>query len=439
MRRFAEESSFAYELIQDAAQKGEIYNWRDLAARVHLLGVEVELTNLPEVYEVSRKIKGQNGGIGSPDLFTSNGENRDVGLGPGLKNIAIPRLDVLIMNAGIGGWTGLNWPLAIWDVMTKMPDSVTWPEFKIARVGATVKQRFGLEGEKTVDGEGEETQQLLDGAGNPKGNAGKEEPVLGEVFCANVFGHYILGHELMPLLSNTEDRPKGDKGRIVWVSSIEAQNQSIDEDDFQALLSSHPYETSKRLTDILAITSDLPSVQKASASYFVVSDPKADTKALQRPEIYVSHPGICATSIIEIALILQWAFKIALYIARLIGGIWHPVTSYKGAVAPVWLALADQATLDSMEGNGAQKAKWGSSTDRWGNERVRRTEVGGWGWRGLAGEWETDKELMRGRKKGMGNLTKEGREEFESLGARCWRQMEEMRREWEGRLGVGEK
>jgi 3-keto steroid reductase len=417
LRKFVEKSAFAKELKKDAERQGKTFDWRPLAARVHLLGVEVELTNLCQIYEVSKKIRGEGGGIGSPD---------------GLQNIQIPRLDALIMNAGIGGWKGLNWPLAIWDVLTKLPDSVTWPEYKISYVGATVNQQLGLE---SSEGAGE-TQRLLNGIGHAKDDTDKGEPVLGEVFCANVFGHYLLAHELMPLLGTSSDRDSGDKGRIIWVSSIEAQNQIIDEDDFQNLTSIHPYEYSKRITDIIALTSNLPSVQKVSESWFRVKKGTEEQKPFHRPELYVTHPGICATSIIDIAWILKMAVMAALYIARFVfGGIWHPVTSYKGAVAPVWVALAEQSTLDSMEANGSQKAKWGSSTDRWGNERVRRTEVGGWGWRGVVGE--TDADLMKGRKKGMLALTLEQREEFEAVGARCWWKMEELRREWEERLGIG--
>jgi 3-keto steroid reductase len=414
LRKFSEKSDYAKELKKDTEQQGKAFDWRPLVARVHLLGVEVELTNLREVYEVSKKIMGEGGGIGSPD---------------GLQNIRIPRLDGLIMNAGIGGWTGLNWPLAVWDVLTKMPASATWPEFKIARIGATVKQQLGI----GSNGDGGDTQRLLDGTGRAKDDTNKGEPGLGEVFCANLFGHYLLGHELMPLLSNPNGRAKGDKGRIIWISSIEAQDQVINEDDFQCLKSDRPYEYSKRLTDVLAITSDLPSVRKASAPWFAFT--REQPEPTTRPEVYVTHPGICATSIVDIALILQWAFICALYIARFIGSVWHPVLPYKSAVAPVWVALAEQSTLDTMEAGGAQKAKWGSSTDRWGNERVRRTEVGGWGWRGIVGE--TDADSMKGRKKGVKDLTLEQREEFEIMGARCWRKMEELRMEWEGRLGIG--
>jgi 3-keto steroid reductase len=37
------------------------------------------------------------------------------------------------------------------------------------------------------------------------------------------------------------------------------------------------------------------------------------------------------------------------------------------------------------------------------------------------------------------NLTKEAREDFEILGGKCWAEMEALRKEWEGILGVKDK
>ena len=42
-----------------------------------------------------------------------------------------PKLDVVICNAGIGGWTGINWPLAIWNILRRWRMAVSWPTFKI--------------------------------------------------------------------------------------------------------------------------------------------------------------------------------------------------------------------------------------------------------------------------------------------------------------------
>jgi len=67
--------------------------------------------------------------------------------------------------------------------------------------------------------------------------------------------------------------------------------------------------------------------------------------------------------------------------------------------------------------------------------------VEGWGWDGRVGDTETDDEpgiLSRavGRKAGAAELTREARDEFEALGAECWREMESLRLQWEALLGV---
>ena len=62
-----------------------------------------------------------------------------------------------------------------------------------------------------------------------------------------------------------------------------------------------------------------------------------------------------------------------------------------------------------------------------------RTEVEGWGVRGQVEALE-GKEL-RARRRGVQDLRTEEQGRFEELGQECWRQMEELRREWGKRLG----
>lgn len=311
----------------------------------------------------------------------------------------IPKLDVAICNAGIGGWIGLNWPLAVFKILTSWKNATTYPTFKLSGIGSVAKPQIPTE--KKV-----------------------EEPALGEVFCANVFGHYLLGHYLAPLLSR---HPPSDntRGRIVWVSSLEAYEHTFSISDIQGIASPVPYESSKRLTDLLAVTSTLPSTSREVDQYLDVSAPSEKTT---KPRIYVSHPGICGTSIVPLHVILEYLMFAAMYLARWLGSQWHPVTAEKGAVAMVWLALAKQSTLDSME----QKegvGKWGSATDFWGEERVERTEVDGWGWGGKIGEY-----ARKGRNPYAKDSTRESRETFEETGRKCWEEMERLRVEWEDRL-----
>ena len=123
---------------------------------------------------------------------------------------------------------------------------------------------------------------------------------------------------------------------------------------------------------------------------------------------------------------------LSFYFARFLGSPWHTITAYKGAVAPVWLGLTPQVTLDGLE-EADGKGKWGSSTDVWGREKVRRTEVEGWGFGGLVGA-EKNFGGRAVRRFGVLDLTEEARKDFEELGGRAWTEMEELRVEWEARL-----
>ena len=101
------------------------------------------------------------------------------------------------------------------------------------------------------------------------------------------------------------------------------------------------------------------------------------------------------------------------YFARWVGSPWHTVTSYKGAAAPVWLALTRDSLYDlEVEG----KVKWGSCVSRSGRESVLRTEVEGWGVQGKVEK--LDKGTLRGRRRGVNDLDGKGKGRIRGAGAR---------------------
>ncbi|KAA8648693.1 hypothetical protein EYZ11_010268 [Aspergillus tanneri] len=330
------------------------------------------------------------------------------------------KLDAILLNAGVGGWTGIDWFRAIWDICTDPVHAVTWPAYKLAPAGVVT---------------------------DPQTAQTEQEPRLGAVFCANVFGHYMLAHNVMPLLRRS-DHP----GRVIWVSSIEATLKFFDVDDFQGLRTITPYESSKALTDILALTADLPSSAPWVKSFYGIDDNVPNNKdndndndhpLLSTPNMYLTHPGICGTSILPLPLPLFYLMLSAFWLARLLGSPWHTLSTYMGACAPVWLALATQSGLDEAESpyrrHGGGRAKWGSSCGLFGPDRPASTEVDGWGHGGVVGPAVVDEDRTRRRKRGAQDLTAEEKVNFEELGRKCWQQMEELRLQWDLLLDQAEE
>ena len=366
------------------------------AERIHLRPENVELTDLLSVRALAQK------------LVASD----------------LPRLDAIILNAGIGGWTGLDWPLAIRTVLVDLRRATTWPTFKVGAVGVVTKP------------------QLPPGAREKT-----HEPPLGEVFCANVFGHYMLAHWLMPLFSAC---PSTSPAKIIWVSSVEASRRHYNPKDHQGLQSNAAYEHSKRLTDYLALTQRQPAVQKYLASYTAWENPATEHQRPKEssPTMHTTHPGILTTTIIDLYWIVHQAYLLAIYIARWLGSPWATVNPYPAAISAVWLALISRNELDAKETSGGGKAvKWGSAIDRLGRVRVETTDVEGWGVNGsgtpFADTWWGGPSWWQGgnigRPKGAKDATKEDVEDFIVQGADVWNKMEDLRIEWEQRLEAYDK
>ena len=244
----------------------------------------------------------------------------------------------------------------------------------------------------------------------------------------------------MPLLSRKSESES--PGRIIWTTSIETTAKNFTLGDFQGIHSLGPYESSKRLTDILVLTCTLPGVAPYSSSYFDIEGPDHDKSHRVRPKVYVTHPGLVVSSLFPLTFVLQWLYWLGFLMCRYLGSPWHGVDGYRGAYAPAWVALQDQSRLDAIR---AERVKWGSCSDRLGRSSVKMTEVEHWGWQGTMEDREslasdTSRGLQRklvGRKTGAPYMTKERREEFEVVGAECWKRIENLRIEWEERLRIG--
>nr|AFU35567.1 3-ketosteroid reductase [Epichloe bromicola] len=381
-----------------ASRAGPDHKWQDAVARIHILSLIVDLCDLRAIKKLAYTLR-----YGT----VSNPEGLD---GEYLRNVRIPRLDSIVCNAAYGGWSGMSYPQAIWSLLFKGAiQTGTWPEFKLALPTRILNEC-------------------------PSYNY-PAKPLLGEVFSACVFGHYMLGHHLLPLLSrpSTNEAP----GRIIWSSSVEAVRKVFDVNDVQCFARPEAYESAKRLTDLLSLTYSLPAARPYSSRFLTIDDDdEAAAKQVVKPKLYLTHPGVVASTLFPLPWFLFWAYKLALVICRWLGSPWHNVDGYRGAKAAVWVVLQDQEALDDV---GGDRIKWGSSTDASLQVDVKKTEVEDWGWDGNPETADTIAAdtavgVLRksvGRKIGTCDATAESIADFEEVGAQCWQQLEQLRAQWD--------
>ncbi|KAM3562833.1 hypothetical protein ARSEF4850_002598 [Beauveria asiatica] len=401
-------------VLRSRAGGAAAYRWQDTVARIHVLSLSLDLCDLRGLYAFADALCG--GTVSNPEGLPDEY----------LTNVRVPRLDSVVYNAAYGGWEGVNWGGAIKSFFTKgLLETATYPDFKTALPTCILNERSSY--------------------GYP------EKPLLGEVFTACTFGHYCLTHKLRPLLT----RPRSSvlpPGRIIWSSSVEAHRNTFDIDDMQCFARPAAYESAKRLTDILCLTSTLPHVRPHAQSLLhgvaaaCTTTPRPDSKAtdvkdatksedtaLAGPRMYLSHPGIVASTLFPLPAFLFWLYEFALVLCRWAGSPWHTSTGYRGAYAPVWLTMQEQSILDELA---AERIKWGSAYDRAGDSFVKPTEVEDWGWQGEVEDPEEDDTTGSlnkkcGRRYGAQTVTREQLLGMEELGGKCWREMERMRKQWE--------
>lgn len=333
----------------------------DARQRVRLSSFQVDLTNLSTVLTLSKNL-----------------------------HASIPKLDVAIFNAGMGIFTGIDWVKCYYRLLTGWINAVTHPDYKLQAVGCTAAQRCGGE--------------------------------IGEVFAANVFGHYFLGHEVMGLLNRSGSGSSGGvgqaAGRIIWVSSLEAYAHAFDVNDIEGIRAKISYESSKRLTDILSLTSLDPCTRPWTTAYYNPELPDRTTTNDEIPKrnrvkMLLAHPGICATAIVALPLLLWYCMTLAFFVARWFGSPWHTISTWIGAASVCKLALASEEEIVQMD---AERIKIGSGTNRWGTEMLRITDVEGFG--------------TKNRKDGGDD----NEEQTKILGREVWKTVEELRKVWREKL-----
>ncbi|KAI8138569.1 hypothetical protein BJV82DRAFT_288139 [Fennellomyces sp. T-0311] len=189
-------------------------------------------------------------------------------------------IDFLFCNAGVLSTSGINWGQVIWLFLAN-------PVSFLESSDATVQ----IVGEINDDG-------------------------MGSVFAANVFGHYIMARELEPLLHRSGG------GRVIWTSSVTAEDSMFDIEDWQGIKSQLPYESSKWACDLVAIGSN---ARYANQKQDIVS--------------FTTSPGVVASSIGNLPIWITKLRTLIHYAFRFAGVTSQNITGYRGAIADVFVAL----------------------------------------------------------------------------------------------------
>ncbi|POG82522.1 hypothetical protein GLOIN_2v1495771 [Rhizophagus irregularis DAOM 181602=DAOM 197198] len=171
---------------------------------------------------------------------------------------------------------------------------------------------------------------------------------LGETFACNVFGHYVMIRELENLLIKTKN------SRIIWTSSCTATKENFNLEDYQAIKENAPYESSKRMTDLIAIGLN---------------------SRLNKHDIYsfATHPGIAATNIVRdhLGWVMGYGMLIGLFAARTFLGMRNQtVTNWNGSYSNYYVATQP---IDLL--NNAAIKKFGSYCNRFGEVYVDTDDI----------------------------------------------------------------
>lgn len=221
------------------------------------------------------------------------------------------KIDYIFLNAAQGTYGGIDWLGAVWECTTNPIKGVTYPTYKIQRVGVKSQDDMGL------------------------------------VFQVNVFGPYYLIQKLL------ENKILSKGSTIVWISSVMSKPEYLDLNDLQLIESKESYEGSKRLVDLI----HLETYESIWKDYNVAQ--------------YLVQPGIFSSFSFFQYLnpITYYGMLFLFYLARFIGSPWHNIDGWKAANSSITVALHTHPEIDTPE------IKYGSATKWNGEEYIKTDKI----------------------------------------------------------------
>lgn len=220
-------------------------------------------------------------------------------------------IDYLFLNAAQGVYDGIDWFGAIWECCTNPIKGVTYPTYKIQKVGIKSKDNLGL------------------------------------VFQVNVFAPYYF----IEKLSEANILKRGSK--VIWISSVMSKPEYLDLNDLQLIESRESYEGSKRLIDLIH-----------SGTYKSMFEKYGIVQYLVQPGIFSSFSFFKYLNPVT-----YYGMLFLFYLARLMGSPWHNIEGWKAANSCITVAL------DTKQGLDANDVKYGSATKWNGEEYIKTNTI----------------------------------------------------------------
>ncbi|KAG5440008.1 hypothetical protein PCK2_000700 [Pneumocystis canis] len=201
------------------------------------------------------------------------------------------KLDIVVFNAGMGGFIGIKWFDAICDIFTNFMNSITYPSWKKQGISIKSKDKLGL------------------------------------IFQVNLFSYVYIKERLAPLFLPSS--------RLIWVSSLECQPSAFSVFDIQCFYGKLPYESSKRLMDIYHFA----TYEKLHYNQYLCHP------GICRTNIMAKHLNFFST----------FCMILVFYIARFLGSPWHTCTPGKGAYSIIYCATERNVRRDIKCGSGTDR------------------------------------------------------------------------------------
>ncbi|KAJ3171946.1 hypothetical protein HK101_011199 [Irineochytrium annulatum] len=210
------------------------------------------------------------------------------------------RLDALIFNAGVMPVESIS-ILAGTIAFIKSPTNIA------KSTGDVIIQRKGV---MTADGK------------------------YGEAFAANTLGHFGVVRELEGLLADTAKALEAADGggprgaRVIWITSVTAEERFFDINDAQCAKGTHPYESSKRLAELAHLGLFESLREKGIYSY-------------------IASPGVALTGLLK-GKIPQWLLFCVMILLRLLFVSGMTINPINSATSSLHLLSEDPDNLDEL-------------------------------------------------------------------------------------------